>query len=123
MLANYDQVLQTLIQAVVSSNGRRKDFIADSNINVNPKTVGMYRLVMKHGSDNFRSSAIQGIMRRIKAKGINVLIYELSLDANEFFNSKVLCSLEAFKALSAVIISNRMASELLWTRVYSREIY
>ena len=125
LLANYDQVPQTLIQAVVSSNARRKDFIADSIINLNPKTVGIYRLVMKHGSDNFRSSAIQGIMKRIKAKGINVVIYEPSLDASEFFNSKVLCSLEEFKALSDVIISNRMASELadVDEKVFTRDLF
>ena len=125
LLANYDQVPQTLIQAVVSSNARRKDFIADSIINLNPKTVGIYRLVMKHGSDNFRSSAIQGIMKRIKAKGIKVVIYEPYLDASEFFNSKVLCSLEAFKALSDIIISNRMASELadVNEKVFTRDIF
>jgi len=125
LLANYDQVPQTLIQAVVSSNARRKDFIADSIINLNPKTVGIYRLVMKHGSDNFRSSAIQGIMKRIKAKGINVVIYEPSLDASEFFNSKVLCSLEEFKALSDIIISNRMASELadVDEKVFTRDLF
>ena len=125
LLANYDQVPQTLIQAVVSSNARRKDFIADSIINLNPKTVGIYRLVMKHGSDNFRSSAIQGIMKRIKAKGINVVIYEPSLDASEFFNSKVLRSLEEFKALCDIIISNRMVSELadVDEKVFTRDIF
>ena len=125
LLANYDQVPQTLIQAVVTSNTRRKDFIADSIINLNPKTVGIYRLIMKHGSDNFRASAIQGIMKRIKAKGIKVVIYEPYLDASEFFNSKVLCSLEAFKALSDIIISNRMASELadVNEKVFTRDIF
>ncbi|MDC1016414.1 nucleotide sugar dehydrogenase [Planktomarina temperata] len=125
LLANYDQVPQTLIKAVVSSNSKRKDFIADFIINLNPKTVGVYRLVMKHGSDNFRSSAVQGIMKRIKAKGINLVIYEPSLDASEFFNSKVLCSLEEFKALSDIIISNRMASELadVNEKVFTRDIF
>lgn len=125
LLANYDQVPQTLIQAVVTSNTRRKDFIADSIINLNPKTVGIYRLIMKHGSDNFRASAIQGIMKRIKAKGIKVIIYEPYLDASEFFNSKVLCSLEAFKALSDIIISNRMAGELadVNEKVFTRDIF
>lgn len=125
LLANYDQVPQTLIQAVVSSNVRRKDFIADSIIKLNPKTVGVYRLVMKHGSDNFRASAIQGIMKRIKAKGIEVVIYEPSLDDGEFFNSKVLSSLEEFKALSDIIISNRLASELadVAGKVFTRDLF
>jgi len=125
LLANYDQVPQTLIQAVVSSNAKRKDFIADSIIKLNPKTVGIYRLVMKHGSDNFRASAIQGIMKRIKAKGIEVVIYEPSLDDSEFFNSKVLCSLEDFKVLSDIIISNRMAGELadVAEKVFTRDLF
>ena len=125
LLANYDQVPQTLIQAVVSSNAKRKDFIADSIIKLNPKTVGIYRLVMKHGSDNFRASAIQGIMKRIKAKGIEVVIYEPSLDDSEFFNSKVLCSLEDFKVLSDIIISNRMAGELadVAGKVFTRDLF
>ncbi len=125
LLANYDQVPQTLIQAVVSSNTKRKDFIADSIIKLNPKTVGIYRLVMKHGSDNFRASAVQGIMKRIKAKGIEVVIYEPSLNDSEFFNSKVLCSLEDFKALSDIIISNRMAGELadVAEKVFTRDLF
>ena len=125
LLANYDQVPQTLIQAVVSSNTKRKDFIADSIIKLNPKTVGIYRLVMKHGSDNFRASAVQGIMKRIKAKGIEVVIYEPSLKDSEFFNSKVLYSLEDFKALSDIIISNRMAGELadVAEKVFTRDLF
>jgi len=125
LLANYDQVPQTLMHAIVSSNTTRKDFIADFIIKLNPKVVGAYRLVMKQGSDNFRSSAIQGIMKRIKAKGIEVVIYEPSLHKSEFFNSKVLCSLEDFKASSDIIISNRMARELddVAEKVFTRDLF
>jgi UDPglucose 6-dehydrogenase len=125
LLANYDQVPQTLVHAIVSSNTTRKDFIADFIVKLNPKVVGLYRLVMKQGSDNFRSSAIQGIMKRIKAKGIEVVIYEPSLYESEFFNSKVLCSLEDFKALSDVIITNRVAGELddVADKVFTRDIF
>ena len=125
LLANYDQVPQTLIQAIVSSNGIRKDFIADEILKKNPKVVGFYRLVMKEGSDNFRSSAIQGVMKRIKAKGVNVVIYEPSLDEEYFFNSKVLKSLDEFKKVSNVILSNRMAEELLdvIAKVYTRDLF
>ena len=112
LLANYDQVPQTLIQAIVSSNTTRKDFIADSIIKLNPKVVGIYRLVMKQDSDNFRASAIQGIMKRIKAKGIEVVIYEPTYDEAEFFQSKVISSLDEFKNTADVIISNRMSDEL-----------
>jgi len=125
LLANYDQVPQTLIHAIVSSNTTRKDFIADSIIKMNPKVVGIYRLVMKQGSDNFRASAIQGIMKRIKAKGIEVVIYEPLLYESEFFNSKVLCSLEYFKASSDIIISNRKANELddVAEKVFTRDLF
>ena len=125
LLANYDQVPQTLIQAIVSSNAIRKDFIADEILKKNPKVVGFYRLVMKEGSDNFRSSAIQGVMKRIKAKGIKVVIYEPSLDEEDFFNSKVLKSLNEFKKVSNVILSNRMADELLdvTAKVYTRDLF
>ena len=112
LLANYDQVPQTLIQAIVSSNSTRKDSIADYIIKLNPKVVGIYRLVMKQGSDNFRASAIQGIMKRIKAKGIEVIIYEPTYEDAEFFQSKVIDSLDEFKNTSSVIISNRMNSDL-----------
>ena len=112
LLANYDKVPQTLIQAIVSSNTTRKDFIADSIINLNPKIVGIYRLIMKQGSDNYRSSSIQGIMKRIKAKGIEVVVYEPTYVEFEFFQSKVISSLDEFKNMSDVIISNRMNSEL-----------
>jgi UDPglucose 6-dehydrogenase len=125
LLANYDQVPQTLIQAIVSSNTTRKDFIADSIIKLNPKVVGIYRLVMKQGSDNFRASAIQGIMKRIKAKGIEVVIYEPTYDEAEFFQSKVISSLDEFKNKSDVIISNRMSAELddVDEKVFSRDLF
>jgi UDPglucose 6-dehydrogenase len=125
LLANYDQVPQTLIQAIVSSNTTRKDFIADSIIKLNPKVVGIYRLVMKQGSDNFRASAIQGIMKRIKAKGIEVVIYEPTYDAAEFFQSKVISSLDEFKNNSDVIISNRMSAELdnVEEKVFTRDLF
>ena len=125
LLANYDRVPQTLIHAIVSSNTTRKDFIADSIVKLNPKVVGLYRLVMKQGSDNFRSSAIQGIMKRLKAKGIDVVIYEPSLYESEFFNSKVLDSLDDFKASCDLIVSNRAARELVDVadKVFTRDIF
>ena len=125
LVANYDRVPQTLIEAIVSSNTTRKDFIANVILKEKPKTVGIYRLVMKEGSDNFRSSAMQGIMKRIKAKGIDVIIYEPSLDESEFYNSKVVDSLEEFKISSDIIISNRMASELddVAGKVFTRDLY
>jgi UDPglucose 6-dehydrogenase len=125
LLANYDQVPQTLIQAIVSSNTTRKDFIADAIIKLNPKVVGIYRLVMKQGSDNFRASAIQGIMKRIKAKGIEVVIYEPTYDEAEFFQSKIIDSLDEFKNTSDVIISNRMSAELddVVGKVFTRDLF
>ena len=125
LLANYDQVPQTMIQAIVSSNTTRKDFIADSIINLSPKVVGIYRLVMKQGSDNFRASAIQGIMKRIKAKGIIVVIYEPTYNEPYFFQSKVLASLDEFKNGSDVIISNRMNTELddVAAKVFTRDLF
>ena len=125
LLANYGQVPQTLIQAIVSSNTTRKDFIADAIIKLNPKVVGIYRLVMKQGSDNFRSSAIQGIMKRIKAKGIEVVIYEPTYNDSEFFQSKILSSLDEFKNMSDVIISNRMSNELddVQEKVFTRDLF
>ena len=125
LLANYDQVPQTLIQAIVTSNTTRKDFIADLIIKLNPKVVGIYRLVMKQGSDNFRASAIQGIMKRIKAKGIEVVIYEPTYDEAEFFQSKVISSLDEFKNTSDVIISNRMSDELddVEEKVFTRDLF
>tara|TARA_B110000879_G_scaffold206305_1_gene288066 strand:+ start:815 stop:1969 length:1155 start_codon:yes stop_codon:yes gene_type:complete len=125
LLANYEQVPQTLIKAIVSSNKKRKDFIADSIIRLNPKVVGMYRLVMKQGSDNFRASAIQGIMKRIKAKGIEVVIYEPTYNESEFYQSKVIDSLDEFKNMSDVIISNRMSSEIndVTDKVFTRDLF
>tara|TARA_B100001059_G_C17762943_1_gene543909 strand:+ start:155 stop:1333 length:1179 start_codon:yes stop_codon:yes gene_type:complete len=125
LLANYDQVPQTLIKAIVSSNTTRKDFIAESIIKLNPKVVGIFKLAMKQGSDNFRSSAIQGIMKRIKAKGIKVIIYEPTYKSSEFFQSKVFESLDKFKSKSDVIISNRMSPELndVKEKVYTRDIF
>ena len=125
LLANYDQVPQTLIQAIVSSNTTRKDYISDSIIKLNSKVVGIYRLVMKQGSDNFRASAIQSIMKRIKAKGIEVVIYEPTYTEAEFFQSKVIDSLDEFKNMSDVIISNRMSDELIDVKekVFTRDLF
>lgn len=125
LLANYEQVPQTLIQAIVSSNTTRKDFIAEEIIKLNPAVVGIYRLVMKQGSDNFRASAVQGIMKRIKAKGIEVVVYEPTLKMNEFFQSKVLKSLDEFKRASDVIVANRFNAELkdVEEKIFSRDIF
>ena len=125
LLANYDQVPQTLIQAIVTSNSTRKDFIADSIIKLKPKVVGIYRLIMKQGSDNFRASAIQGIMKRIKAKGIEVIIYEPVLQESKFFHSKVINDLLSFKAMSEVIIANRLMDDIqdVAHKVYTRDLF
>ena len=125
LLANYDQVPQTLIQAIVSSNSTRKDFIADEILKLKPKTVGFYRLVMKEGSDNFRSSAIQGIMKRVKSKGIDVVVYEPELKEREFFGSKVILDLDYFKKTCDVIIANRMADCLrdVDEKCFSRDLF
>ncbi|WP_324039533.1 nucleotide sugar dehydrogenase [Aeromonas dhakensis] len=125
LLANYNNVPNNLIRAIVDSNTTRKDFIADSVIRRNPKRVGIYRLVMKAGSDNFRSSAIQGVMKRIKAKGIEVVIYEPALNEQEFFRSKVLTDLAHFKASCDVILANRMLPELadIADKVYTRDLF
>ncbi len=111
--ANYNEVPNNIIQAIVEANRTRKDFIADTIVNKNPKVVGIYRLIMKAGSDNFRASSIQGIMKRIKAKGIEVVIYEPALSEDEFFRSRVITDLEEFKKVSDVIVANRMADEVL----------
>ncbi len=125
LLANYDQIPQTLIKAIVLSNTTRKDFIADSIIKLKPKVVGIYRLAMKQGSDNFRESAIQGIMQRIKAKDIEIIIYEPSLKESFFFESKVFKSLDDFKRTAQVIISNRMHVELedVSEKLFTRDLF
>jgi UDPglucose 6-dehydrogenase len=125
LLVNYDQVPQTLIQAIVSSNTTRKDFSAEEILKLSPKTVGFYRLVMKEGSDNFRSSAIQGVMKRIKAKGIRVVVYEPELDACDFFGSKVIADLDGFKKICDVIIANRRAEclEDVAAKCFSRDLF
>ena len=125
LLANYDRVPQNLIQAIVKSNTTRKDFIANQIIAKQPQTVGIYRLTMKAGSDNFRSSAVQGVMKRIKAKGIEVVVYEPSLDETHFFNSEVTHELDGFKSRCDVIIANRMVKELndVSDKVFTRDLF
>lgn len=125
LLANYDNVPNNLIGAIVESNRTRKDHIADSIIKMNPKIVGVYRLTMKANSDNFRHSSIQGVMKRIKAKGIEVVVYEPTLKEDEFFRSRVIHDFDEFKRMSDVIVSNRMAPELkdVEEKVYTRDIF
>lgn len=125
LLANYHDVPQNLISAIVQANRTRKDHIADEIISRNPKIVGVYRLTMKQNSDNFRASAIQGVMKRIKAKGIVVVVYESALDADDFFHSKVIRDLGEFKKMSDVIITNRWADELMDVKdkVYTRDLF
>ncbi|HGU0707576.1 TPA: nucleotide sugar dehydrogenase [Escherichia coli] len=125
LLANYDDVPNNLINAIVESNRTRKDFISDAIIAKAPRKVGVYRLVMKAGSDNFRVSAVQGVMKRIKAKGIEVIVYEPVLKEDEFFRSKVYRDLEAFKADSDIILANRMVPEIedVADKVYTRDLF
>tara|TARA_Y100000780_G_scaffold167369_1_gene152232 strand:+ start:2807 stop:3976 length:1170 start_codon:yes stop_codon:yes gene_type:complete len=125
LLANYQDVPSNIVQAIVDANRTRKDFIADSIIRRNPKTVGIYRLVMKADSDNFRASAIQGVMKRIKAKGIEVIVHEPTVKEEHFFNSEIVNDLVAFKERSCVIVANRYADELLDVRerVYTRDLF
>jgi len=125
LLANYSDVPQSLIRAIVDSNTTRKDFIADEILRRNPKVVGIHRLVMKAGSDNFRASAIQGVMKRIKAKGIEVIVYEPVLKEAEFFRSRVVNDLATFKAQADVILANRITDDLLDVahKVYSRDLF
>lgn len=125
LLANFKDVPNNMVRAIVDANTTRKDFIADAIIKRNPKVVGIYRLVMKSGSDNFRASAIQGIMKRIKAKGIEVVIYEPTFDGEDFFNSKVIKDLNEFKQVSDVIVANRLAADILDVqgKVYTRDLF
>ncbi|QLF94490.1 nucleotide sugar dehydrogenase [Pseudomonas sp. ABC1] len=125
LLANYDQVPNNLIKAIVDANRTRKDFIADSILARNPKVVGIYRLVMKSGSDNFRASAIQGVMKRIKAKGIEVVVYEPALQEGSFFQSRVISDLNEFKNISDVIVANRASDDLqdVAAKIYTRDLF
>jgi UDPglucose 6-dehydrogenase len=125
LLANYRDVPQNLIHAIVESNGTRKDFIAESVLKRKPKVVGIYRLVMKAGSDNFRASSIQGVMKRIKAKGVEIIVYEPAIQESMFFNSTVVKDLDSFKQSSDVIIANRMTPDLadVADKVYTRDLF
>ena len=125
LLANYADVPNNIIGAIVDANTTRKDFIAASILKRNPKVVGIYRLVMKSGSDNFRASSIQGIMKRIKSKGIEVVVYEPTLEDSEFYHSRVVKSLDELKQISDVVVSNRMVEELndIADKVYTRDLF
>ena len=125
LLANYNDVPQNIISAIVAANGTRKDFIADQIIAKHPKIVGVYRLTMKAGSDNFRQSSIQGVMKRIKAKGIEVVVYEPTMKENSFFNSRVIRDLKEFKEISDVILANRYNDDIadVLDKVYTRDLY
>lgn len=125
LLANYQDVPQNLIHAIVEANRTRKDFIAEDILKQNPKVVGIYRLVMKAGSDNFRASAIQGVMKRLKAKGVSVVVYEPVLKESQFFNSSVISNIDEFKAVSDVIVTNRLSEDLkdILDKVYTRDLF
>lgn len=125
LLANYQDVPQSLISAIIQSNTTRKDFIAEEILKKAPKTVGIYRLVMKAGSDNFRQSAIQGVMKRLKAKGVEIVIYEPALKEDFFYHSKIMKDLEQFKAVSDVIVANRTVAELedVLDKVFTRDLF
>ncbi|MDR2208203.1 MAG: UDP-glucose 6-dehydrogenase, partial [Azoarcus sp.] len=125
LLANYQEVPQNMIEAIVEANTTRKDFIANSVLKLKPRTVGIYRLVMKAGSDNFRASSIQGIMKRIKAKGVEVIVYEPALKENTFFHSRVLTDLDQFKREADVILANRRTADLsdVGEKVYTRDLF
>ncbi|MGP9632706.1 nucleotide sugar dehydrogenase [Halomonas sp. AOP43-A1-21] len=125
LLANYEDVPNNMIQAIVEANRTRKDFIAESVLKRNPEVVGVYRLIMKTGSDNFRASAMQGVMKRLKAKGIEVVVYEPALEADEFFKSKVIRDFDTFKQKADVILANRMVDELrnVAEKVYTRDLF
>jgi UDPglucose 6-dehydrogenase len=125
LLANYNEVPQNLIHAIVESNATRKDFIAESILKRNPKVVGIHRLVMKAGSDNFRSSSIQGIMKRIKAKGVEVIVYEPALKESEFYHSRVVNDLAKFKQEADVVVANRVTDDIrdIEDKVYSRDLF
>ena len=125
LLANFSEVPQNLIRAIVDANRTRKDFLAEQILALDPKVVGVYRLVMKTGSDNYRQSAVQGIMKRIKAKGIEVIVYEPSLEETHFFHSRVITDLDAFKSTADLIIANRMVDEIadVRSKLFTRDLF